>query len=611
MELLSGYGDLNDEDNLSKGSELEASQSQHQHIAYHRPMCSAPSVALVVKPDQQLKKINDNKQLMTNPKANVVLAPIHGPAHPYKFHRNDDGSKLSGMGHIEETNIEDFTFNEQYQTYQRSGYAIDASTNEVLGDYNEYIQNKGDTAQNVKTKTKRTHSDANPLIGSQPKIPVSDRAVNPDDADLGSEDVSGPWVMEPETANEILQALPTIEEEREREKEGSKLEEPSSEAESKRARLHVHEPDEETEMWEKVAERKMSFIMPPRPQRGSEAVEATSTFHGAELVDYQGRSWVSPPSGVRERERDHDCYIPKKCVRKLSGHSKGVQAIEYFPNTGHLLLSGSMDGKCKIWDTVTDSHVRRTYSGHSEGVRSIHMSNDGLRFVSSGFDRYMQLWDVETGQTIGTYTNRKMGYQVRFYPNDNNIFLMAASDNKIYQWDSRSNSVVQEYNYHLQPCNTVTFFDEGRKFASTSDDKKILVWEYNIPVPIKYIAEPEMHSIPSVSLHPSETAFCGQSMDNTIVVYSCGDKVRQLKKKTFRGHVNSGYACQIGFAPNGKFMISGDGQGKLHVWDWKTTKSYRKFQAHDNGPCMGAQWHPLNPSTVATCGWDGLIKIWD
>lgn len=53
--------------------------------------------------------------------------------------------------------------------------------------------------------------------------------------------------------------------------------------------------------------------------------------------------------------------------------------------------------------------------------------------------------------------------------------------------------MCQEYNYHLQACNTINFFDEGRKFVTTSDDKKMLVWEYDIPVPIKYIAEPEMH----------------------------------------------------------------------------------------------------------------------
>lgn len=329
------------------------------------------------------------------------------------------------------------------------------------------------------------------------------------------------------------------------------------------------------------------------------------------MFDYQGKPWCDPPSGVRDDGGDHNCFIPKKCIKKYTGHTKGVQCIEFFPGTGHLLLSGSMDGKCKIWDVLSDRNVKRTYSGHTEGVRSMCMSKTGSEFLSSGFDRYVRLWDTETGQAKGTFCNRKMGYQVKFYPNDNNIFLMAASDNKIYQWDSRSGTVCQEYNYHLQPCNTITFCDEGRKFISTSDDKKLLVWEYDIPVPIKYIAEPGMHSIPSITVHPSGDYFAGQSMDNTIVVYACGEKVKQLKKKTFKGHNNSGYACQIGFSPNGQFLMSGDGQGKLHVWDWKSGKSYRTFQAHENGPTMGAVWSPLHPSFVATCGWDGLIKLWD
>lgn len=81
-----------------------------------------------------------------------------------------------------------------------------------------------------------------------------------------------------------------------------------------------------------------------------------------------------------------------------------------------------------------------------------------------------------------------------------------------------------------------------------------------------------MHSIPSVTLAPNGDFFAGQSMDNSIVVYQCGEKVKKLGRKVFRGHTNIGYACQIGFSPNSKFIISGDSTGKLHVWDWKTVK---------------------------------------
>ena len=94
--------------------------------------------------------------------------------------------------------------------------------------------------------------------------------------------------------------------------------------------------------------------------------------------------------------------------------------------------------------------------------------------------------------------------------------------------------LVQEYDYHLAAVNTITFVDEGRRFVSTSDDKTIRVWEYGIPVQIKYIADPGMHSVPAVTLHPNHQYFIGTSLDNQIVTYSAKDKFRQNRKKVFK-----------------------------------------------------------------------------
>jgi pre-mRNA-processing factor 17 len=56
--------------------------------------------------------------------------------------------------------------------------------------------------------------------------------------------------------------------------------------------------------------------------------------------------------------------------------------------------------------------------------------------------------------------------------------------------------------------------------------------------------------------------------------------------------------------------MSGDGKGKLFIWDWKRNKILQKYKAHDNGPAIDCVWHPLEPSMVFTCGWDGIIKMW-
>lgn len=394
--------------------------------------------------------------------------------------------------------------------------------------------------------------------------------------------------------------------------EASQTEEQQQEAAERLAKRAKHSDEAKQDMeFDKLVERKQEHLLPARLQSGQEAAPARSVMHdkGDEL-DYQGRSWIEAPSSLKVVDIEK-VYLPKKCIHQWVGHTKGVQKIEFMPVKGHLLLSGSMDHTVKIWDVYKNRKLKRTYYGHSGAVRDINFSSDGRTFLSCGFDRFVRLWDTETGQCLNTFTNRRVPYCVKFYPEDDNIFVVGDSNNMIVQYDCTTGAIVQEYNHHLQAVNSVTFIDDNRRFVSTSDDKKILVWEWNIPVPIKYISEPSMHSMPAVTIHPSGDYFAGQSLNNQIDVYGARDKYKISRKKVFRGHSTAGYACQIGFSPNGQYIMSGDAGGMLSFWDWKTTKNFKKLKCHTGGPTMGAIWHPLEQSRVATCGWDGLIKYWD
>jgi pre-mRNA-processing factor 17 len=339
------------------------------------------------------------------------------------------------------------------------------------------------------------------------------------------------------------------------------------------------------------------------------AMEETSVFHGSNQKDYQGRSWLHPPTDLRVDD-EHECFIPKKWTHTWSGHTKGVAAIRWFPKTGHMLFSAGMDSKVKIWDVYNSKKCMRTYMGHAAAVRDLCLSNDGSRFVSCSYDRYLKLWDTETGQCISAFTNRKLPFCCVLHPEEQHSLLAGCSNKHIVQYDMRSGKVEQVYDQHLAAVNTITFCEENRRFATTADDKKMLIWEYGIPVPIKHISDPTMHSMPAVTKTPNDKWLLCTNLDNQITCYSASDRFKLNRKKCFKGHVVAGYACQPGVSPDGNFVMSGDTDGRLWFWDWKSCKVFRKIKCHDQ-VCIQALWHPIEPSSVATCSWDGTIKFWD
>ena len=101
--------------------------------------------------------------------------------------------------------------------------------------------------------------------------------------------------------------------------------------------------------------------------------------------------------------------------------------------------------------------------------------------------------------------------------------------------------------------NTVTFVDQNRRFVSTSDDKTMRVWEWDIPVDWKYIADPTMHCMPAVTVSPNGKWLACQSMDNQILIYNALHNFARIQKKVFRGHMVAGYACQLDFSPDMRF----------------------------------------------------------
>ncbi|XP_056103146.1 pre-mRNA-processing factor 17 [Rhinichthys klamathensis goyatoka] len=571
---LVSYGSDSDSENESE-SRISPQKVEPDSIAHLQPLKSdsimtlallnsAPEVA--VKEDVETGVHLDPalKEVTYNPTFETMFAPEFGPVNPFRSQQMAAPRNMLS-GYAEPAHVNDFMFEQQRRTFSTFGYALDPSvdTSQVssscyIGAIEEAEKNKGLT-----------------VFETGPKKSEKRRKVKGGDAS----DIDcflGPWAKYQD------------------EKDVAK---PSE--------------DEQKELDEITAKRQK------RGKNEEEApAEEKTILHIKDAYDYQGRSYLHIPQDVGINLRSPDipdkCYLPKKQLHVWTGHTKGVSAIRLFPASGHLLLSCSMDCKIKLWEVYNERRCARTFIGHSKAVRDVCFNNTGTQFLSAAYDRYIKLWDTETGKCIAPFTNKKVPYCVKFNPDEEkqNLFVAGMSDKKIVQWDIRTREVVQEYDRHLGAVNTITFVDENRRFVSTSDDKSLRVWEWDIPVDFKYIAEPSMHSMPAVTLSPNGKWLACQSMDNQILIFGAQNRFRLNKKKIFKGHMVAGYACQVDFSPDMSYVVSGDADGKLNIWDWKTTKLYHRIKAHDK-VCISALWHPHETSKVITCGWDGLIKLWD
>lgn len=312
----------------------------------------------------------------------------------------------------------------------------------------------------------------------------------------------------------------------------------------------------------------------------------------------------------RNNDPDHRCFIPKAHLHTWEGHTKAVTAIRFLPKTGHVLLSASLDNSIKLWDVNYDGHLLRSFNGHSLGVRDLCFTNDGSRFMSASYDGYVKLWDTETGVCTGRFNSGKRPNMVRIYPENESEFLVSQDSNDIIQWDMRANKISVTYAGHLRPVKTVTFIEGNKQFVSTSTDKRMFVWDYGLPVVNKYMLDAAMQSVKFAAVSPDGSKYIGQTSGGVMVFTIDRNGKFRPTTKSYRGHSCGGYACQVGFSPDGQFVMSGSSNGFAVFWDAKKRKLYSRLKCHDKAT-VGCIWHPVFPSRVATCSWDGTIKLWD
>ncbi|XP_006741353.2 WD repeat-containing protein 25 [Leptonychotes weddellii] len=119
----------------------------------------------------------------------------------------------------------------------------------------------------------------------------------------------------------------------------------------------------------------------------------------------------------------------------------------------------------------------------------------------------------------------------------------------------------------------------------------------------------ERYTCPSLTLHPREPVFLAQTNGNYLALFSAVWPYRMSRRRRYEGHKVEGYSVGCECSPDGDLLVTGSADGRVLLYSFRTASRARTLQGHAQA-CVGTTFHPVLPSVLATCSWEGDIKIW-
>jgi len=330
--------------------------------------------------------------------------------------------------------------------------------------------------------------------------------------------------------------------------------------------------------------------------------------------------------------------FPCTPVAKLAGHGGIVHAVAYSSSAQSYILTGASDRIIRLYNpqkappasaatppssAASAPGLVTKYAAHGYEVLSVSVNAANDRFVSTGGDKTVFLWDVQTAQTVRRWTGHAGRINRGVFGGDGDSLVITASfDGTVKIWDAKSNAYKPIMTLSDAKDSVTDVAVHYADILAVSVDGRLRSYDLRIGrCDIDVLGPP----CTSLSVSKKGTEVLVSSLDSSIRLMDRTNG-KCLKKYGDALFVNKDLRVRSTLGLNDSVVVSGSDDGLVVVWDVLGGECLHRFKHSDMREIRGANEAREDTkgkkdivSAVAFCqtrrewcsaGGDGNVIVW-
>jgi mitogen-activated protein kinase organizer 1 len=329
-------------------------------------------------------------------------------------------------------------------------------------------------------------------------------------------------------------------------------------------------------------------------------------------------------------------HFPTTPIARLTGHAGPVHAVAYSSGSASYILTGSADRTIRLYNpskappssvapknsTSYAPGLITKYTAHGYEVLSIDVNEANDRFVSTGGDKTVFLWDVQTAQTVRRWTGHAGRVNRGVFGGDgDNVVVSASYDGTVKIWDAKSNAYKPIMTLDDARDSVTDVVVADGEIISGSVDGRVRSYDLRMGMcQVDVIG----HPVTSLALSKKGTEVLVSSLDSTVRLM---DRTNGQLLKAYRDEVfvNTELRVRSTLGLNDSVVVSGSDDGMVFAWDLLEGECLHKFkhsevrEVYGKGTAASRKGKKDVVSAVAFCplrkewasaGGDGNVVVW-